>query len=275
MARRMTRHLIAGAAALAILGLGFLAWNALAPRSLDAPIFAPVPKETPAADPGTAEAGPVPTTSPIDLCRGEQEAELPALADSDDFVRTRMDDCLAAVFSDDGPIDILRRVAAVLDNAARGELSRAGTALFDLPAGEFSVQARGDRLYIDAANFRRYDPVVDALTCVPLERLASLVRLFRPLLAQSLRELGLPDADVDTVVQDALKEILAVPMPLLPIEVVRTDKGYAYAYEKLEAASPLSKQLVRLGPDNLVRLQRHVQQLRSVLREPDPACVDG
>ena len=272
MMRRTTPHLMAGAVALAIVGFGFLLWNALMLREPDTPVFAPVPREdVPAAVPAVAEET---TESQVGSCVTVPAPDLPPLEDSDGFVRTRVDECLAAALPDDGPIDILRRGVAVLENATRGELSRAGAALLEGPAGEFRVQARGDRYYIDDANFRRYDPVVDALTCVPPERLASLLRLFRPLLAQSLRELGLPEADVDAVVDDALREILAVPVPVLPIEVVRTDKGYAYAYTKLEAASPLSKQLVRLGPDNLVRLQRHVGEVRTELRKPEPECVD-
>lgn len=242
-------------------------------REPDTPVFAPVLEEAPAAVPAADEEGVEPSESQVDSCVTVPEPELPPLEDSDEFVRTQVDDCLAAVFPDDGPIDILRRVVAVLENAARGELSRAGAALLEGPAGEFRVRARGDRYYIDDANFRRYDPVVDALTCVPPERLASLVQLFRPLLAQSLRELGLPEADVDAVVDDALREMLAVPIPQLPIEVVRADGAYAYAHAKLEAASPLSKQLVRLGPDNLHRLQRHIQELRNLLRGPEPACA--
>lgn len=273
----MIRKLIAGVAALAILGLGFLAWNALVPREPDTPVFAPVPQqEVPAPVPG-AVGNRTPPSEPAasdSACVSSPQPELPLLEESDDFVWTQMDDCLGAFVSDDGPIDILRRVAAVLESASRGELSRAGFALVEGPAGEFSVTMRGDRHYIDDATFRRYAPVVDALTCVPPERLASLVRLFRPLLAQALRELGYPAADVDAVVNDALRGILAVPVPQLPIEVVRTDKAYAYAYSKLEAASPLSKQLVRLGPDNLVSLQRYVGEVRAELRQPEPACVD-
>ena len=264
------RHLIAGAAALAVLGLGFLAWNALAPPDTDAPVFLPVPDQA-VPEPMVEEALP-PLLDESD-CVPVDAPELPALDDSDDFVRAQMDDCLAALVADDGPADILRRVVAMVENAARGELSRGRLAL-KAPAGSFSVRTDGDRRYIDDATFRRYDPVVDALTCVPPERLASLVRLLRPLLAQALRDLGLPDADIGTVVDDAMKAVLSVPVPSLPIEVVETDRGYAYAHVKLEAADPFSKQLVRLGPDNLVRLQRHVQELRSLLRGPDPACAD-
>ena len=264
------RHLIAGAAALAVLGLGFLAWNALAPADSEAPVFVPVPEQ--AVPEPMVEQAPSSVEDESD-CVPVPVPDLPALDDSDDFVRMQMDDCLAALFADDGPADILRRVVALVENAARGELSRGRLAL-KAPAGKFSVTTQGDRHYIDDATFRRYDPVVDALTCVPPERLASLVRMLRPLLAHALRDLGLPEADVDAVVDDALRAVLAVPVPSLPIEVVETDKGYAYAHVKLEAADPLSKQLVRLGPDNLLRLQRHVQELRSLLRGPDPACVD-
>ncbi len=274
----MTRHLIAGAAALAILGLGFLAWNALAPRERDAPVFVPVPEQDiPAPSRKIVEE----RTAPPELPEDESECvpvaapELPPLDASDDFVLAQAGDCLAGLssLSPNVPEDLLRRVTAVLENAARGELSRGRLALIEAPAGEFRVEQRGDRYYIDAATFRRYDAAVDALTCMPPERLAPLVRSLRPLLTQALRELGLPDADVDTVLDNALREILAVPIPQLPIEVVRADGAYAYAHAKLEAASPLSRQLVRLGPDNLHRLQRHVQELRSLLRGPEPACA--
>ena len=170
------RHLIAGAAALAVLGLGFLAWNALAPPDSDAPVYVPVPE--PLVPESTVEEAPPLLLDQSD-CVPVDAPELPALDDSDDFVRTQMDDCLAALVADDGPADILRRVVAVVENAARGELSRGRLALKG-PAGNFSVTTLGDRHYIDDATFRRYDPVVDALTCVPPERLASLVRLLRP-----------------------------------------------------------------------------------------------
>ena len=278
----MTRHLIAGAAALAILGLGFLAWNALVPRERDTPVLVPVPEqEIPVPSRKIVEK----RTSPLELPEDESECvpvsapELPPLDESDDFVLAQADECLAALVSGSPnglpnvPEDVLRRVTAVVENAARGELSRGRLALIEAPSGEFRVEQRGDRYYIDATTFRRYDAAVDALTCMPPERLAALVRLLRPLLTQALRELGFPDADVDTVLDSALREILAVPIPQLPIEVVRADGAYAYAHANLEAASPLSKQLVRLGPDNLDRLQRHIQELRSLLRGPEPACA--
>lgn len=277
----MTRHLIAGAAALAILGLGFLAWNALVPRERDTPVFVPVPEREspdPARNIVEEETAP-PELSEESGCVPVAAPDLPPLDESDDFVLAQTDACVAALLSGssngtpDVPEDLLRRVTALVENAARGELSRGRLALIEAPAGEFRVEQRGDRYYIDAGTFRRYDAAVAALTCVPPDRLAALVRLLRPLLTQALRELGFPDADADTVLDNAFREILAVPIPQLPIEVVRTDGAYAYAHAKLEAASPLSKQLVRLGPDNLDRLQRHVQELRSLLRGPEPACV--
>ena len=277
----MTRRLIAGAAALAVLGLGFLVWNALLPRERDAPIFAPASSQmVPAAPPAIVEKVPPPDPPPTEsACVPVPAPELPPLDDSDDFIRTQMDACLAALFSDgspDGTADILRRAAAVVENAARGELSRSRFALVEAPAGEFRTETRGDRHYIDNATFRRYDAVVDALTCMPPERIASLTRLFRPLLAQAMRELGLPEADVDAMVDGALAAILAVQFPALPVEVVREDALIRYADAEIEAASGLTKQLLRLGPDNLARLQRHAGQVLAVLRQPpsETACDD-
>ena len=277
----MTPRLIVGAAALAVLGLGFLVWNALLPRERGAPIFAPVSSQTvPAAPPAIVEKVPPPDPPPTEsACVPVPAPELPPLDDSDDFIRTQMDACLAALFSDgspDGTADILRRAAAVVEKAARGELSRGRFALIEAPAGEFRTETRGDRHYIDNATFRRYDAVVDALTCMPPERIASLTRLLRPLLAQAMRELGLPEADVHAMVDAALAAILAVQFPALPVEVVRGDALFKYADAEIEAASGLTKQLLRLGPDNLARLQRYAGQVLAVLRQPpsETACVD-
>ena len=281
----MTRHVVAGVAALAVLGLGFLAWNALLPRERATPIFAPTtPQTVPASPSAIVEEVPVPEPPPTEsACVPVPAPELPPLDDSDDFVRTQVDACLAALVPDGSPdgspngtADILRRAAGVVDNAARGELSRGRFALIEAPAGEFRTETRGDRHYIDNATFRRYDAVVDALTCMPPERIASLTRLFRPLLAQAMRELGLPEADVDAMVDGALAAIRAVQFPALPVEVVREDALFRYADAEIEAASPLTKQLLRLGPDNLARLQRHAGQVLAVLRHPpsETACVD-
>ena len=281
----MTPRLIVGAAALAVLGLGFLVWNALLPRERGAPIFAPVSSQTvPASPPAIVEKVPPPDPPPTEsACVPVPAPELPPLDDSDDFIRTQMDACLAALFSDglpdgspDGTADILRRAAGVVDNAARGELSRGRFALVEAPAGEFRTETRGDRHYIDNATFRRYDAVVDALTCMPPERIASLTGLLRPLLAQAMRELGLPEADVHAMVDGALAAILAVQFPALPVEVVREDALFKYADAEIEAASGLTKQLLRLGPDNLARLQRYAEQVLAVLRQPpsETACVD-
>ena len=282
----MTPRLIVGAAALAILGLGFLVWNALLPRERGAPIFAPVSSQTvPASPEAIVEEVPPPDPPPTEsACVPVPALELPPLDDSDDFIRAQMDACLASLLSDGSPdgspnggtADILRRAAAVVENAARGELSRGRFALIEAPAGEFRTETRGDRHYIDNATFRRYDAVVHALTCMPPERIASLTRLLRPLLAQAMRELGLPEADVDAMVDAALAAILAVQFPALPVEVVRGDALFKYADAEIEAASGLTKQLLRLGPDNLARLQRYAGQVLAVLRQPasETTCVD-
>ncbi|MDE0053153.1 MAG: DUF3014 domain-containing protein [Gammaproteobacteria bacterium] len=260
----MTRHLIAGAAALAILGLGFLAWNALMPRERDTPVFVPVPEPS---TPSVIEEGP-PPAPPASESEGVPvpALELPPLDDSDDFVRTQVDDCLAALFPEEGPTDILRRVAAILENASRAEVTRGRFSVIETPPGDFRVRKRGNRYFIDDATFRRYDAVVQSLTCVRPERAASLIGLFGPLLAQAMGEFGLPGADIDAMADSALAEILAVEFPGLPIEVVQTNARYRFADAELEAASTLAKQLVRIGPDNLASLQRHARKVRAALK---------
>jgi hypothetical protein len=47
----------------------------------------------------------------------------------------------------------------------------------------------------------------------------------------------------------------AVPVLTEPVELVRPKVFYEYADPKLERLAPLQKQVLRMGPDNVRRLQ--------------------
>ena len=255
----MTRHLIAGAAALAILGLGFLAWNALVPRERDTPVSCARSRAGDRRHPpgkiveeGTSHGRIRPWTNPSVV--PVAAPELPPLDESDEFVLAQLDELprracfgLAERLAERPRGPSAARDGSGGDRGARRTFARpCGASSRRPPANSGSSNAESGTTSMPRT-FHRYDAAVDALTCVPPERLAALVRLLRPLLMQALRELGLPDADVDTVLDNALRAILSVPIPQLPIEVVRADGAYTYAHAKLEAASPLSKQLVTAG----------------------------
>ena len=185
---------------------------------------------------------------------------LPALADSDDEVR-------AAFSAYDLPTPwlaragLLQRATTLLVNLGTGTLPRRQLA-FLAPAEPFKVTKEGERFFMDPAGYARYTPLMDTLERVPPEQLGALLRRYEPLLAEALGQLGERDS-VARFVTRAADEILARRPVSGRIELVRPNVLFQYANPALEEASELDKQLLRVGPENLARLQRYVQRVRS------------
>jgi hypothetical protein len=64
--------------------------------------------------------------------------------------------------------------------------------------------------------------------------------------------------------------LLDTPVPSDPIAVV-PGKGATYAYKDpaLEALAPIQKQLLRMGPDNVRRVQARLRAIRAELTNSD------
>ncbi len=193
----------------------------------------------------------------------EPEEPLPPLPESDPFVRERMADIeLPDEWLEQG--DYVRRLAVLAENAGRGTYPRSQLEFLD-PAEPFKVEERGDRKFIDPASYDRYDRYVDTVTEVDPGELAGLLQSLHPLVETALTEVGV-NAPPDEVFESALKEVLAVPVLERDPEVVQPHVMFEYADPQLEALSPLQKQILRMGPDNVRRLQDY---LRSVAAEMD------
>ncbi len=218
-----------------------------------------------AAPPPTPETKAAPVPSPDAGSAGVIEPELPPLPpldDSDAFLRERL-----AVYAIPATWlerdDLLRRLAVVLDNAARGEYPRRQLG-FLAPKGPFKVVARGEALYVDPSNHARFDGYLDVLERMAPEELGALITRLTPLLDQALAELGNAQRVTD-LVGTTIDEVLSVPIRRGDIELLQPKVFYEYAEPRLEGLSPLQKQVLRMGPDNTERLQRYLVALRAVL----------
>lgn len=246
-------------AAVIVLGLSYYWRQSSAEREAEAvtqPVRppAPVPAE-PAAEPVMEATPPSPAVEPPAIV-------LPALDESDDFVRERLGgSSLPEVWLERD--DLLRRSAVVIENARRGEIPRRQLG-FLAPQGKFQVQKVGETIYIDPVSYARYDRYLDMLESVPAESLAEFLADAYPLFDEALAELGATGSLTPQVVA-AIDQILAVPVIRGEIELVQPKVFYEYADPALEELSPLQKQVLRMGPDNLTRLQTYLTALRQSL----------
>lgn len=226
------------------------------------PAAAVVPAPTPTPAPALSAAPePLPTTTaPV-----KEAVRLPALDESDRYVRERLLPSPSKLADWLNRDDLVRRFAVVMDNAAVGDLPRRQLA-FLAPAGPFPVVARSnDRFVMDPTGYARYARFVETFTSVPPEVAAALLTTLAPLLTQALHELGGPSEEPLATLRDAIGMVLATPELDTAVELVRPKVVYQFADPALEALPPLQKQLIRMGPDHLRRIKAYLRQVDAAL----------
>jgi hypothetical protein len=237
-----------------------------------APVLPTPPQPEPAAAITAAPDIPEPELreDPVDAPVPEPEPEPPTVEEIDAELRAALVDAGASTAGPTAPAlgapFLLDRGVSAIDQLARGYVPIRALNV-PRPKGTFAVRREGLQRYIDESSYRRYDALVEAVTALDTDRLAAGFDRFRPLLMEAYATLGYPADAVDNALVAALDTVLAVePLPE-PVALVTKGALYAYADPAVEARSDVHKQLLRMGPDNLARLQSWARDLRAALLE--------
>ena len=187
--------------------------------------------------------------------------KLPSLRESDGFVREEISDWgLPRLWIDND--SLIARYAALISSVSRGELPRRQLG-FLLPKGQFKVLRDGEKTFASPENYRRFDGFVDLIEQIPVGHLARLLREIDPLVRISLRQLGLSESP-ESILLGAFDRVLAAPRAPSRIELVQSTVVFEFADPTLESLPELEKQLIRMGPRNLERLQNYIRKLKSI-----------
>jgi hypothetical protein len=209
------------------------------------------------------------TETPPSPAINEPMLVLPPLNQSDDFVRERIPEAVPAPWRERE--DLLRRAAVVLENATRGEIPRRQLS-FIAPDGSYPVRkvevpgADRPRFFVDPAGFSRYDRYLDMLEALPPEDMALLLEDTAPLIGEALAELG-TQVTVNEAILEAVDQMLAVPVLRGEVELVQPKVLFEYADPALEGLTDVQKQVLRMGPDNVERLQAYLRTMRAGLQD--------
>ena len=193
---------------------------------------------------------------------------LPRLDDSDQLIRdgvlslTREE----AINSWLSPAELVRKFVVLVDNAANGNVAKDAVAVLTLKE-PFPAIPVDDNVYImDEAGYARYDSVTRIFTSLDSRRSVEFYDLLRPLFKQAYEELGYTDKSFEDVVFQAIGRILETPVLEAPVRLVRPVVMYRFEDPRLEALSPMQKQLVRMGPRNTRAIQAKVGEMARELR---------
>ena len=198
----------------------------------------------------------------------EPSRPLPALGQMDTFLRALLGTLSAhPEFARWLATDqLIRQMANVIDRISRGQSPATEVALLR-PREDFEVD-RGESATITAASFRRYDGLATIVESLDARAVVEAYRTIHPRLDEAYRALGRAEGGVDHAVDVALRTLIDTPLPAEPVRV-STGKGttYTFANAEYERLLPVQKQLLRMGPDNLRRIQTRLREIQTLLRD--------
>jgi len=204
-------------------------------------------------------------TEPVGEKKEDMEFLDVNLEDSDELVRQK-----AAGLSSHPSLsrwlqgdDLIRRFVAAVDNIANGQ-SPAPQIDFFKPQGRFRVVERDGRYYIDPESYHRYDLVAESFDSLDVRECVKLYRQLTPVLEEAYRDLGYPGGGFHSTLLRAIRELLRVPS-VMDIQVEKRVITYAMVDPELERLSPAQKHLLRMGPDNVRKIQAKLEAMASAL----------
>jgi hypothetical protein len=195
---------------------------------------------------------------------------LPALGDSDEWLRKKLKDLPASFKFPDWLIinDLIRRITASVDNIAHGMSPRAHLK-FMIPKKSFTVVKKGEELYINPQSYRRYDLIADAISSLDAKGAAWIFREAKPLFQEAYRELGYPNQDFQETLIQAVKELLGTPIVKGNITVVQGVTTYQMVDDNLEDLDDARRDLLRMGPQNMRKVQDKLREIALALEVPE------
>jgi hypothetical protein len=235
--------------------LGFVVWqrNKVTPPPTQA---AQVPAPSAAAAPKPA--------SP--LVEAERFA-LPPLAESDAVVRQLVvklsshPKVLAWLATD----RLIENFAVVALNVSEGKTPVAHLRAL-APQARFSVLNANGGVVIDPKTYRRYDEFAAAVSGLDSAGTARLYLTLKPRITDAYRELGFPEGDFDRVLESAIKPLVNTS-PIETNAALLREKVLSYHFvdPTLESLTSAQKQLLRMGPENMRRVQDKLRDIATQL----------
>lgn len=163
--------------------------------------------------------------------------------------------------------DLARRFAASVNLVAEGQSPRMPLS-FMAPAGTFRVTKRHGHTVAAPESHTRYDTVTRVLVSLDVKKAGQVYQELKPLLDAAHAELAPPGRSLDTTLSQAIGRLTRVAVPKTPPELTPKGALFVYADPNLEALSAAEKHLLRMGPENMRKVQAKLTELASALGLP-------
>jgi hypothetical protein len=164
--------------------------------------------------------------------------------------------------------NLIRKFTVVIDNIVHNASPRKHVP-FLAPKGDFQVVEKNGLLRINPDSYSRYNLLADVFSSLDSEECANIYRQAKPLIQQAYRELGYPTENFDNTFTKAIIILLKTPVVEGDIYVERKVIAYKMIDAKLEQLGPPQKHLLRMGPENVRKIQRALRRIALALGIPE------
>lgn len=196
----------------------------------------------------------------------EDVVKQPLLDESDPYVLSSIEKFsqLTLLSSETIHQDIIRNSVVFIDNFSRGEVI-ARFSPIEFTNTPFTVARQDGELYIAQNSYQRYDIYTNFFTSIDTDVFIEQYDILKPLIANAFAEISRPDADFDNTLNEAIELIIATPIVTEPIKVNSPSVAYTYAVPELEALNGAQKLMLRMGPDNLIKIKQTLKRIQERL----------
>lgn len=163
---------------------------------------------------------------------------------------------------------LIRKFTAAVDNIAQG-LSPRSQVDFFTPKGGFKVIDKKGISYANPESYGRYNPAADVFASLDAKACVQLYRRLESPVQEAYRELGYPEQKFNETLTQAIMELLKVPVVKGGMPLEAKVISFAIADPKLENLSEAQKHLLRMGPENVQKIQAKLRELASELGIPE------
>jgi len=160
--------------------------------------------------------------------------------------------------------NILRRCVAIVDNISNGA-SPAPHLQFLVPLDRFKVIKKNGKIILDPTGYIRYQPITMVQVSLDSEKLVRVYRQLQPVIEEAYRELGYPGTKFQETLAEAIDVLLKTPIPEGEILLEEKVTTYAFADPHLEGLSAVQKHFLRMGPQNVKKIQAKLREIKAAL----------
>ncbi|RRS07904.1 DUF3014 domain-containing protein [Pseudoalteromonas sp. J010] len=191
---------------------------------------------------------------------------LPPLSQSDTEIKAAvanfMSNQAVKLLADD---DVIRRTVVYVDNLAKGKIAEKHSPVVK-PQDNFSV-IDDDIIITDPNSYERYTPYVAMFDTMSTAQVVRLYDQYKPLFEEAYEEIGYEGNEFNGTLADAIDELLATPIPDTALPLIKESVTYKYAYAEWEQLSAAQKQFLRMGPENMKKVKKRLEEIKSALNK--------